>query len=202
MGDFAKAFDKVDHSILIKKVKDHGIGGKIGKWLIQFLINRKFNVVANGCMSEEEEVRSGVPQGTVLAAILFVIMISDIDKEIMRCIVSCFADDTRNSKKIKTEEDIKAMQDDLNKIYDWAEKNVMKFNEGKFEQMTWGKVEDVDVEAYKTPSGKEIEIKDKVKDLGVVTSADLGFREHINDIITSCKIKQGNILRNFTTKKR
>merc|ERR1711874_417439 len=148
------------------------------------------------------EVRSGVPQGTVLAAILFLIMIGDIDKEIVRCIVSCFADDTRNSKKIKTEEDIKAMQDDLNKIYDWAEKNVMKFNEGKFEQMTWGKVEDVDVEAYKTPSGKEIEIKDKVKDLGVVTSADLGFREHINDIITSCKIKQGNILRNFTTRKR
>ena len=45
------------------------------------------------------------------------------------------------------------------------------------------------VEAYKTPSGKEIEIKDKVKDLGVMTSADLRFREHINDVITSCKIK-------------
>jgi len=94
------------------------------------------------------------------------------------------------------------MQDDLNKIYDWAEKNVMKFNEEKFEQMTWGKVEDVDVEAYKTPSGKEIEIKDKVKDLGVVTSSDLRFREHINDVITSCKVKQGNILRNFTTRKQ
>jgi len=67
--NFAKAFGKVDHSILIKKVKDHGIGGKIGKWLIQFQINRKFNVVANGCMSEEEKLRSEVPQGTVLAAI-------------------------------------------------------------------------------------------------------------------------------------
>ena len=82
--DFAKAFDKVDHSILIKKVKDHSIGGKIGKWIIQFLTNRKFNVVANGCLSDEEEVRSGVPQGTVLAAILFVIMISDIDDEIKK----------------------------------------------------------------------------------------------------------------------
>jgi len=120
----------------------------------------------------------------------------------MRCIVSFFADDTRNSKKIETEEDIKAMQDDLNKIYDWAKKNVMKFNEGKFDQMTWGEIKDVDVEAYKTPSGKEIEIKDKVKDLGVVTSSDLRFREHINDVITSCKVKQGNILRNFTTRKQ
>ena len=94
------------------------------------------------------------------------------------------------------------MLEDVKKIYEWAEKNVMKFNEGKFEQMAWGEIKDVDVEAYKTPSGKEIEIKDKVKDLGVVTSADLRFREHINAVITSCKIKQGNILRNFTTRKR
>ena len=78
----------------------------------------------------------------------------------------------------------------------------MKFNEGKFEQMTSEKIKDIEVEAYKTPSGKEKEIKDKVKDLGVMTSADLRFREHINDVITSCKIKLGNILRNFATRKR
>ena len=52
------------------------------------------------------------------------------------------------------------------------------------------------------PSGKEIEIKDKVKDLGVITSADLKFREHINNVITLCKIEQGNILRNFATRKK
>ena len=78
----------------------------------------------------------------------------------------------------------------------------MKFNEGKFEQMTSEKIKDIEVEAYKTPSGKEKEIKDKVKDLGVMTSADLRFREHINEIITSCKIKLRNILRNFATRKR
>ena len=77
----------------------------------------------NGKISEEQEVKSGVPQGTVLAAILFLIMIGDIDKDIISCIVSCFADDTRNSKQIRTEEDKKAMQDDLNRIYQWAEKS-------------------------------------------------------------------------------
>ena len=101
--------------------------------------NRKYRVIVNGEISEEQEVKSGVPQGTVLAAILFLIMIGDIDKDIISGIVSCFADDTRNSKQIRTEEDKKAMQDDLNRIYQWAEKNVMKFNEKKFEQMTWGK---------------------------------------------------------------
>ena len=129
-------------------------------------------------------------------------MIGDIDKDIVSCIVSCFADDTRNSKQIRTEKDKKAMQDDLNRIYQWAEKNIMMFNKRKFEQMTWGKVKDIEVEAYKTPSGEDIEIKNKVKDLGVITSADLKFREHINEVVTSCKIKQGIILRNFETRKR
>ena len=200
--DFAKAFDKVDHEILMEKLAENKIKCKLGKWIREFLRNRKYRVIVNGEISEEQEVKSGVPQGTVLAAILFLIMIGDIDKDIISCIVSCFADDTRNSKHIRTEEDKKAMQDDLNRIYQWAEKNVMKFNERKFEQMTWGKTKDVEVEAYKTPSGEEIKIKDKVKDLGVLTSADLRFREHINEVITSCKIKQGHILRSFETRKK
>ncbi|CAL4108187.1 unnamed protein product [Meganyctiphanes norvegica] len=105
--DFAKAFDKVDHNILIRKLAENKIKGKLGRWIKEFLINRKFRVVANGEMSEEQEVRSGVPQGTVLAAILFIIMINDIDEDIKRCIVRCFADDTRINMKVKTEEDKK-----------------------------------------------------------------------------------------------
>merc|ERR1711887_9187 len=76
------------------------------------------------------------------------------------------------------------------------------FNVRKFEQMMLGKIKDMEVEAYKMPSGEVVKIKNKVKDLGVITSADLKFREHINEVITSCKIKQGNILRNFSTRKR
>ena len=78
----------------------------------------------------------------------------------------------------------------------------MKFNEGKFEKMTWDKIKDIEVEAYKTPSGKEKEIKYHVKDLGVMKSADQRFRKHINEIITPCKIKLGNILRKFTVRKK
>ena len=115
--DFAKAFDKVDHNILLEKVKKHGIGGKIGRWIMEFLRGRKFRVVANGSMSREEDVISGVPQGTVLAAILFIIMISDIDEDVKMCIIRCFADDTRVNRKIKTNEGKELMQKDLNAIY-------------------------------------------------------------------------------------
>ena len=72
--DFAKAFDKVSHKILLSKVVKQGIGGKIGRWLKTFLTNRKQIVIANGSKSRESEVLSGVPQGTVLGPILFIII--------------------------------------------------------------------------------------------------------------------------------
>ena len=198
--DFAKAFDKVDHNILITKLAENKIKGRLGRWIREFLRERKYRVVANGEISEEQDVKSGVPQGTVLASILFIIMFNDKDEEIMRCIVRCFADDTRINIKVRTEEDKKAMQEEINKIYKWAEKNIMKFNEKKFEQMTCGKTKGVDVEPYTTPTGTPIEYNKIVKDLGVVTSEDLRFREHIDSVVLACKIKQGNILRNFSTR--
>ena len=198
--DFAKAFDKVDHNILLEKVKKHKIGGKLGLWISEFLKGRKFRVVANGCMSREEDVISGVPQGTVLAAILFVIMISDINENVKKCIVRSFADDTRVNKKIRIENDKELMQKDLEAIYEWARKNKMKFNEGKFEQMAHGHVNNITLEPYKTPCGDEIQIKDTAKDLGVLATNDLNFREHINNITLSSRITMGMLLRTFSTR--
>ena len=166
--DFSKAFDKVDHDLLLKKVIKHGIKGKIGMWLREFLINRKFTVIANGTVSDQEDVLSGVPQGTVLAAILFIIMISDIDENIKECIVRCFADNTRVSRKIEKEEDKKKLQDDLNRIYKWADDNLMKFNESKFEQLTYGDTKNIEIEMYKNPSNENIKSEDSVKDLQVL----------------------------------
>ena len=200
--DFAKAFDKVDHAILLEKVKKHKISGKIGNWIKEFLTNRKFRVVANGCMSEEGDVMSGVPQGTVLAAILFVIMISDIDEKVKNCILRSFADDTRVNKKVICNEDKEQMQEDLEIIYKWAEENKMKFNANKFEQIAHGKRENIEVEPYKTPSGDPIMIKDTVKDLGVYSSNDLMFKDHMNKIINSSKVVMGMLLRTFSTREK
>ena len=171
--DFAKAFDKVDHQILLEKVRKHKISGKLGKWIQEFLRDRKFRVVANGYMSEEEEVTSGVPQGTVLAAILFVIMISDIDENVKHSIVRSFADDTRVNKRISREEDKKQMQEDLEIIFKWARDNRMKFNESKFEQMSYVMIENITVDPYKNSNGDDIQVKDTVKDLGVFTTKPL-----------------------------
>ena len=157
--DFAKAFDKVNHDILLKKITNHGIKGKIGMWIKDFLFNRKYRVMANGVMSEEQDVVSGVPQGTVLASIFFIIMISDIDENLKNSIVGLFADDTRVSAKIKSKEDEDLLQQDLDMIYEWAEENLMEFNENKFEKMSHGTTRDIEEGSYRTGSGKEIKPK-------------------------------------------
>ena len=200
--DFAKAFDKVSHKIVLEKLVKHKIGGLIGKWIKEFLTKRKQVVVINGCKSNESEVLSGVPQGTVLAAILFVIMIHDINEDAKEVIVRSFADDTRVSKEIVSEKDKEILQRALLKIYTWADDNKMQFNSEKFEQISHGKVDTVSQGNYNGPDGNVIQYKHTIKDLGITISDDTGFKEHIDKIVVSCKIMSGYIFRSLMTRDR
>ena len=75
--DYAKAFDKVDHGVLLNKLKTFGICGKLGEWLHSFLTNRRHHVRIPGGVSKSDSVLSGVPQGTVLGPVLFLVLIID-----------------------------------------------------------------------------------------------------------------------------
>ena len=79
----------------------HKIKGKLLSWIISFLCNRKYCVVANGMISEKHDVLSGVPQGTVLASLFFIKMIADIDQNLENSVSRLFADDNKVSAKIK-----------------------------------------------------------------------------------------------------
>ena len=96
--DFSKAFDKVDHGVLLHKLKDLGITGKLGIWFFQFLTNRTHYVRIPCGISKDSVVLCGVPQGTVLGPLLFLIMISDINKGTTSSKLVSFADDTRYVK--------------------------------------------------------------------------------------------------------
>ena len=93
--DFLKAFDKVDHNILLAKLSNLGIGGKIHTWISTFLKNRQQAVRVDGHLSEKVWVKSGVPQGSVLGPLLFLIMMLDITDKIKHSKLSSFADDIR-----------------------------------------------------------------------------------------------------------
>ena len=115
------------HQRLLLKLKAHGIGnGKIN-WIEKWLIDRRQRVVVDGEVSNWKSVLSGVPLGSVLGPILFLIYINDLDDDITSKVMK-FAHDTKVFRKIKNDADRQHLQDDLIKLIEWSEKWQMLFN--------------------------------------------------------------------------
>ena len=196
--DFAKAFDKVDHGILLHKIKQIRIEGKIAKWLEAFLKHRQQRVRVDGELSDPVPVLSGVPQGSVLGPLLFLILLLDINKNVENTAVGSYADDTKLWKGIATPGDVQHLQLQLETIYDWCSKNNMQLNEKKFESISIGQ-SDRNV-SYITPSGEEIEIKHVVRDLGIEMQDNLTFNAHIITVATKGHKMENWILRTFISR--
>lgn len=133
--DFAKAFDKVDLELdlLLQKLKRYGFEEKLIRWIKSFLTDREQFVVVNGVHSESAKVLSGVPQGSVLGPLFFLLFINDLEDVVQHSRVSFFADDTRVSRRINYAKDSQLLQADLYSILKWSRCNNMKLHEQKFE---------------------------------------------------------------------
>lgn len=196
--DFAKAFDKVHHGILLNKLKNLGIRGEPHKWLEAFLRGRTQKVSVEGALSDESKVTSGVPQGTVLGPVLFLTHISDINSKVEHSKVTSFADDTRILKWIKTPTDRQKLQEDLDKIYKWSEDNKMKFNDDKFELISYPvRRENHNQPCYSARNGSQIDNKLELKDLGILLSKEATFSSNINQKVATAKKLVGWIYRTF-----
>ena len=125
--DFQKAFDKVPHQRLILKLKSHGMGNSIINWIEQWLTDRRQRVVVDGEVSSWKSVLSGVPQGSVLGPILFLVYINDLEDGVTGSILK-FADDTKLFRKTKEIGDKQHLQDDIDKLVRCSEKWQMLFN--------------------------------------------------------------------------
>ena len=128
--DFQKAFDEVSHFKQIAKLSNIGIGGELLNWISGWLTDRRQRVVINGCYSQWRDVGSGVPQGSVLGPLLFLIYINDMGCS-LESKISFFADDCKVMRIVNENGDIKNLQKDLDKLYNWAKEWDMSFNVSK-----------------------------------------------------------------------
>ena len=125
--DYSKAFDSVPHLRLISKLQSYGINGNLLTWIKNFLIGRQQRVVLNGSSSRWVNVTSGVPQGSVLGPLLFILYVNDITDG-LQSTLEMFADDSKLYRIIQTPQDVNILQEDLNFISNWSRLWLLKFN--------------------------------------------------------------------------
>ena len=194
--DFCKAFDKVPHKRLLAKIERYGIKGNVLGWIKEFLSERRQRVVVNGAHSEWRDITSGIPQGSVLGLILFLIFINDLPK-VIKCLIKLYADDAKLYQIIKSNQDSVDLQVDVGRSKEWAIIWKMLFNTKKCKHLHIGPSNPCDYFMPSDLGAVPIEKVEEEKDLGVIIDRKLNFRQHIAKKSIHSTQKSGNNIQNF-----
>ena len=190
--DFSKAFDTVRHQCLLLKLEHIGISGNLLKWFDHFLTNRRQRVVIDGYSSHWLTVTSGVPQGTILGPLLFLIYVDDIGNGLSST-VRLFADDCTLYREVRSLQDCTLLQQDINKLHSWTQKWQLALNTNKC------KVMNISLKKKALPftyciNNNPLEWVDVIKCLGVKIHRKLSWADHVTEI-TSRASQILNLLR-------
>ena len=174
--DFKRAFETIERKILLKKLQKYGIKGVEYKWFESYLTKRKQRTKFNEKISQCTDVDLGVPQGSILGALLFIIYINDIPNILKECKITLYADDTLIYAKNDNLEICKqTLLNELKNVNEWLKMNKLKLNEQKTKLMVINANCDINLEINR----KTIENVTKIKYLGVIIDNELKFNEHI-----------------------
>ena len=198
--DFSKAFDRVPHWNLMEKVSSLGIKDKVGGWLTDFLTDRFQRVRIEDSNSSWTLVRSGVPQGSVLGPVLFLLYINDLPNALEDNSIKLFADDAKLDNSITCDEDTVSLQRNLNNMVDWSEKWSLTLNTNKCKVLHLSRSANAKKQSYymMNPDGAIIlEEVHHEKDLGVYIDSNLSFEVHVNKAVLTANKITGIIKRNF-----
>lgn len=182
-GDFKTAFDRVITRILLTKLWKFGVGKKTARWLYGFLTGRKFYVQIGNFVSKVYEATSGVPAGSILGPILFLISIDDIAEYVSNASTLLFADDIKITCEIHSVADVRNFQNDIDKLLYWCVENGQTFHRKKCFVLTISRKNDYIDGAY-TLNDHLIERREEVWDLGCLVDRKLTFGGH-RELITS-----------------
>ena len=196
--DFSKAFDKVPHQRLMHKLDYYGVRGNTHKWIEAFLSGRTQRVALEGTTSSSILVTSGVPQGTVLGPLLFLLYINDLPDAVKHSKVKLFADDSLLFRKITKPEDQLRLQQDLDALSKWENTWQMNFNPSKCNliRILPSKSKVPTTFDYKL-HGQTLETTKESKYLGVTITENLNWSSHIKNITAKGNRTVGFLRRNF-----
>jgi hypothetical protein len=206
--DFSKAFDKIDHSLLIEKIKNmtgnNGTGGinlNFVTWLTSYCTNRTQRVRINNVMSNERTVTSGVPQGSPLAPYLFSLFVADLTTLNSKARLPKFADDTSLLLTLQKAEDLMNLTNEISNVFNWADNNRMMINNKKCNVLFFKKPNAFRCLLPNSIMG--IKSCQNLKILGITFNEKLCFKDHFNLVLkrASQRLYFLRVLKNYYNKK-
>ncbi|KAI5739375.1 hypothetical protein M8J77_018492 [Diaphorina citri] len=193
--DFSKAYDKLNHNILIAKLSAFGISGYLLQWIRNFLSGRIQIVRVGTSTSEPIHIPSGCIQGGHMSGLLFSLFINDIAEIFPDFNFWLFADDLKVALRVGGQRDVDSMQNMLSRLYHWCSINKMELNIGKCMVMTYHRNKSPILASYNI-NGQALARCEQVRDLGVTFQKTLEFNSHINNIKSKALKMLGFLYRN------
>lgn len=197
--DFQKAFDTVPHKNLLEVLSYYGVNDVILNWIKDFLSDRRMMVCVNGVKSAKHSVRSGVPQGSVLGPLLFIIYINLLIEKCNDDNIYLYADDLKIFEEITSDEQMEMLQNKLDMIYDWTCYSLLRLHPEKCVRMriTSQRSPNNQDEGFYNVDLRKLKTVEVEKDLGVHIDNKLQFEDHIYIIVKKANGLLGMIRRSF-----